>query len=100
MYTEHRTHRTVDLKQDPNGSNSRVAECRSQTVPKHDFENFWSSEQHADCTKKLARYDFLLVFYSDFRTNWNRCREICRKSQRTVISNEQCIAAATKVYME
>jgi len=69
-------HGTVDLKQDPNAGNSRVAECRSQTVPKHDFENFWSSEQHADSTKKLAGYGFLLVFYSDFRTNWNRCREI------------------------
>jgi len=41
----------IDGETDPNASNSCVA----------DFGHFWSSE-HASCTKRLARYDFLLGF--------------------------------------
>jgi len=38
-------------------------------IPKHDFYHFRSLEQHADGTKRLAKYDFLLVFYSDLRSS-------------------------------
>jgi len=48
-------------RQDPNAGNSRVAECRSQTVREHDFWHSRSSQEHAD---RLARCDLLLVFYS------------------------------------
>jgi len=34
-------------------------------VAKREFRHFRSSEQHADDTNRLARYDFLLVFYND-----------------------------------
>ena len=30
-----------------------------------------SSRQHADCTDRLARYDFLLLFYCELRSSWN-----------------------------
>jgi len=38
---------------------------RSQTVPKHDFGHFLSSDKFTDRTDRLARRDFLLVFYSE-----------------------------------
>jgi len=37
-------------KQDPNAGNSRVTECRSQKIPKLDFEHPRSSERHVDST--------------------------------------------------
>jgi len=37
-------------KQDPDAGNSRVAECRSQKIPKLDFEHLRSSERHVDST--------------------------------------------------
>ena len=33
----------------------------------NNFKHFCSQKQHSDCTDQLARYDFLLVFYSDLR---------------------------------
>ena len=66
--------RVKPSKQDPNAGSSRLAECRSQNIPKRDFGHFWSSRQHADGCVLLARYDFLLVFQSDVRSSWNRCR--------------------------
>ena len=47
---------------------------RSQNVLKHDFGNFRSAEQQYDGCVWLARYDFLLVFYSDFGSRWNRVK--------------------------
>ena len=52
--------------------------AKVKSYPKHDFEHFRSSEQHADGTKRLARYDFPLVFYSDLRSWWNCCRVTSR----------------------
>ena len=43
------------------GHITRAAECRSQKVPKHDFEHLRSSAQHRDGNNALAVYDFLLV---------------------------------------
>ena len=37
------------------------------------FEEFKSSKQHDNGTNWLARYDFLIVFYSDCRTTLNCC---------------------------
>jgi len=31
---------------------------------------------HDDGSVQLARYDFLLMFYSDLRSMWNHCRVI------------------------
>jgi len=45
------------LERYPNAGNSRVVECQSQRVRKHDFGNFCSPEQQPDRT----RYIFLLV---------------------------------------
>jgi len=45
---------------------------------KDDFERFQSSEQHADGCVLLARYDFLLVFYSDLGSMLIRCQVISR----------------------
>jgi len=61
-------------QQDLDADNSRTAECRSQEVPKHDFEHFRSSEQHAN---RLESHDFLLVFYSGLSLS------------RTLIENEE-----------
>ena len=55
----------------------------------YDFEQFKSLEQHASCIKQLARYNFLLVFYSDARLRWNRCCLISRQSQRSVITKNK-----------
>jgi len=46
-------------------------DSQSQKVSKHDFEHYQSLEQHADASVSLARYDFILVFYSDFISTWN-----------------------------
>ena len=43
---------------------------------KSDFGHFRSSEQHVDGCVWLAKYDFPLVFYSDFK--WNCCWVISR----------------------
>jgi len=49
------------------------ADGRSQKVPKHDFDHFRSPERHADvCVSLASTYDFLLVFYSDLSSRWNR----------------------------
>jgi len=50
-------HRLV-IQHDPNAGNSRVAKCRSQTVPKHDLGHFQRTSQHADGTDKPAKYEF------------------------------------------
>jgi len=39
-----------------------------------DYRHFQPSEQHSAGCISLARYDFLLVFYSDLSSRWNRCR--------------------------
>ena len=44
-----------------------------------------SSKQHADGNNQLARYDFLLIFYSNFRSRWNYCQVISCQSQQTEI---------------
>jgi len=40
----------------------------------HDFGYFRSSQQHADGSNRLARYDFLLVFNCHLGSRWNRRR--------------------------
>jgi len=43
------------------------------------FPNIPGSSGHQpDGFNRLARYDFLLVFWSDLRPRWNRCRVIIR----------------------
>jgi len=66
-------------QQDPNAGNSRVAECRSQKVPKHDYGHFRTSEQHGS-TNQLAEYDFLLVYFGYIRSRWSRHRVVSRQS--------------------
>ena len=61
--------RPLDDRSETNAGNSRVAGCRS-----HDFGQLRSSDQHADGINQRVRYDFLLVFYSDVRSSWNRCQ--------------------------
>ena len=56
------------VQQDPNEGNSRVAECWTHSVPRHDFRHFRSSEQQANWTN---RRDFLLVYNNDVRSRWN-----------------------------
>jgi len=85
---EHCINIITSAEQDPNAGNSRVAVCRSQKVPKHDFEHFRTSGEHADSTNRLARYDFLLVFYSDLKSMWNQWnRLISRQRQQIAIPN-------------
>ena len=57
--------------------------------------------QHADCTNQLTSCDFLLVFYSDVRSRWNRCPVISRRSQQVFIAQQkeeeeagQCLRAS------
>ena len=71
---------------DSNAGSSRVAECPSHKVPEHDFGHVQSSKQHADGTSRLARYDFLFVFYSDLKFTWHRSRVLSRQSKQTVIT--------------
>jgi len=52
-----------------NAGNSHVT-VKPIRGPKHDFGLNLSSEQHAD---SFRRYGFLLVFYSDLKSRWNRC---------------------------
>jgi len=60
-------------KGDSNAGTSRVAEYKTHKVSERDFEHFLTSEQHADGTKGLATYDFLLVIYGDLRSRCNCC---------------------------
>ena len=61
-----------------------IALCQSQKVLEHHFGHFRTSEQHADGTKRLALYDFLLVFCGDLRSSWNRS-VVSRQSHQTVV---------------
>ena len=69
-------------EQDMNAGNSCVTKCQSQKVPKHDSGHFRLSEQHANGTYRLTRYDFLLVFYSNLLSRWNCSRVKSRRSQQ------------------
>jgi len=63
--------------QDPNAGNSRVAVPRCQrrfpVLPVIGVR-----EKPIDGSVWLAKYDFLLVFYSDLRCRWNYCRTVSR----------------------
>jgi len=52
---------------------------------KGDFGHFRSSEQHADSTNRLARYAFLLVFYSELRSRWTVVELKSREIQGTKV---------------
>jgi len=43
---------------------------------KGNFGHSWPSEQHASGYVCLKKYDFLLVFSSDFKSRWNHCQVI------------------------
>ena len=47
---------------------------RKSAGDKGDFWHLWSSKHEADGCNGLARYDFLLVFYSDLMSRWNRVK--------------------------
>jgi len=57
-------------EQDLNMSNSPVtvemlrSTVKRYQVPKQDFGQFWSSEEHADGTDQVTMCDFLLVYFS------------------------------------
>ena len=70
--------------QEPNVVNNHITLCQSQMELKHNFRNFRPSQQHADSTNQLAKYDFLLVFDSDLRSRWNRCWVEGRGSQQVI----------------
>ena len=91
---EHCINIITSAEQDPNAGNSRVAVCRSQKVPKHDFEHFRTSGEHADSTNRLARYGFLLVFYSDLKSMWNQV-ESAYKSSKAADRNPQQLRRTT-----
>ena len=61
---------------------------QNQKVVKCDFGDFRSSGQHADGFDRLGRYDFLLVYYSDLRSRWNRFQ---RESRNATIPNNRSI---------
>jgi len=76
-----KTHFFLEItEQEPNADSSRVSISSTavSSCAKDDFERFQSSEQHVDGCVLLARYDFLLVFYSDLGSMLNRCRVISR----------------------
>jgi len=52
----------------PNASPLSYGWPKSKGILKHDFAHFRWTEQHANGYVWLARHDFLLVFYSDFRS--------------------------------
>ena len=71
-------------KQDSNAGNSRVAvriERRRQKISKAISALPVIAEARRRGCVCLARYDFLLVFHSDLRSRWNRCRVISRSIQ-------------------
>ena len=55
---------------------------------KGNFGHSCSLEQHADGTNQLARYDFLLVFDSNFTSRQNHCRVESHGQQTTVPNNK------------
>jgi len=65
-------------EQDSNAGDNCLAECRSQKLPNHNFRHFWSSEQHYTGTRRLARFYFLVVYYSGHRSARVRRAEINR----------------------
>jgi len=54
----------------------------SHKVPKHYFGHFQLSEVHVDGTSRLARYNFLLVFYSDVMRGIHGFWDTERQSQK------------------
>ena len=63
---------------------------------KFDFGHFWSLEQASGCVW-LARYDFLLVFYSDVSSGWNCCQV---KVSRTISPNKMKKNVENSVFIE
>ena len=51
----------VIMQQDLNVASDHIASCLKWKMPRHDFGHFLLSQQHADSTKQLTRYNFLLV---------------------------------------
>jgi len=53
---------------------------------KRDFGHFQSLEQNIDATDWVARYDFLLVFYSEFRSRRDCSQDLDKNSQQILLS--------------
>ena len=49
-----------------------------------DRGHFQALELHANGTKRLTNYDFLLVFHSDLRSRWNQCWVISHEPSKSV----------------
>ena len=67
------------LKQHPSRCNSHVVKCQNQHAPK-EISGIPVIRADGRPIDRLVRCDFLLVFYGDVTSGWNRCPFISRQS--------------------
>jgi len=67
------------LKQHPSRGNSHVVKCQNQHAPK-EISGIPVIRADGRPIDRLVRCDFLLVFYGDVTSGWNRCPFISRQS--------------------
>jgi len=74
----------LDAEQDPYAGNIYIVVPKFAGVRGDDFGHLLTLDQHANGCIWLARYGFLLMFYSDLRSRWNCYGELNAVTQDKV----------------